>query len=86
MEHVTGKSKAQVNGKKMDDAFPLQMMLRFEENVLKIEASLPREIKNCPREKFLLFIEGENFEELQFISIDDDELNTLKGLIEMNGI
>ena len=67
MEHVTGKNKAQVNGKKMDDAFPLPMILHFEENIFKLQAFLPREAKNCPREKFLLFIDDDNFEELQFI-------------------
>ena len=67
IEHVTGKNKAQVNGKKIDQAFPLPMILHFEENFFKLQAKLPREAKNCPREKFLLFIDGEDFEELQFI-------------------
>lgn len=73
-----------MRGRRLDEAFPLALMLQQYD--WKLQARLPEETKKRPRDRFLLFVDNENFESLKFVHIDDDELEMLQGDIEMNEI
>ena len=65
MKNDSGKEFVQVKNKRIDEAFPLPMTL--ESHPWKLSAELPEESKVYQRDKFLLYVNRENFEDLVFM-------------------